>query len=100
MRLIDADLFMENARKSLNCDERCCECEYVETLCDIYKMTLTQPTAFDLEKVIEKLSEKKNFCNELRVQEQRKNMYSNESYDFGMKCYDEAIKIIKEEKNR
>lgn len=55
MRLIDADLFMENARKDLNCDERCCECEYSDGLCSIYKMALTQQTAFDVEDVITQL---------------------------------------------
>ena len=57
MRLIDADEFMENARKELNCDERCCKCEYGDNLCEIYKMTITQPTAYDVDKVINKLEE-------------------------------------------
>lgn len=54
MRLIDADLFLENARKELNCDERCCECVH-DNLCEIYKMTLKQPAAYDVDKVLERL---------------------------------------------
>lgn len=52
--LIDADLFMENVRKELNCDERCCECVH-DNLCEIYKMMLKQPTAYDVDKVVERL---------------------------------------------
>lgn len=58
MRLIDADLFMQNVRNELNCDERCCECVH-DNLCEIYKMTLKQPTAFDLESAIEQLERHK-----------------------------------------
>ena len=54
MRLIDADLFMENVRKELNCDERCCECVH-DNVCEIYKMTLNQPTAYDVDKVVKRL---------------------------------------------
>lgn len=39
MRLIDADLFMENVRKELNCEEDCWVCAH-ENLCEIYKMAL------------------------------------------------------------
>lgn len=54
MRMIDADAFMENVRKELNCDERCCECVH-DNLCEIYKMTLKQPTVYDVDKVVELL---------------------------------------------
>lgn len=43
MRLIDADEFLENARKELNCCEECCKCEN-EQFCSIYKNVLSQPT--------------------------------------------------------
>ncbi len=58
MRLIDVDLFMENVRKELNCDERCCECVH-DNLCEIYKMALKQPTAYDVDKVVEQLEDMK-----------------------------------------
>ncbi len=56
MRLIDADLFLENARKELNCEGKCCECEH-DNLCEIYKMVDEQPTAYDVDKVVEQMEE-------------------------------------------
>lgn len=56
MRLIDADLFLENAIKELNCEGRCCECEH-DNLCEVYKMVLKQPTAYDMDKVVEQMQE-------------------------------------------
>ena len=58
MRLIDADLFLQNVKKELNCDERCFECVH-GNLCEIYKMTLKQPTAYDVDKVVEQLEDLK-----------------------------------------
>lgn len=52
VRLIDANLFLENARKELNCEGICCECDY-DNLCEIYNMVLKQPTAYDVDKVVE-----------------------------------------------
>lgn len=68
MRLIDEDLFLENVRKELNCDERCCECVH-DNLCEIYKTTLKQHTAYDVDKVIERLDgimedESMRFCEQ------------------------------------
>lgn len=56
MRLIDADLFLENVRKELNCEGRCCECEH-DNLCEVYNTVLKQPTAFDVDKVVERLED-------------------------------------------
>lgn len=56
MRLIDADLFLENAKNELNCEGKCCECNYYN-LCEIYKMVEKQPTAYDVDKVVERLEE-------------------------------------------
>lgn len=63
MRLIDADLFLENARKELNCEGKCCECEH-DNLCEIYKMVNEQPTAYDVDKAVEQL-EKAKYEDEL-----------------------------------
>ena len=52
----DADLFLENARKELNCEGKCCECEH-DNLCEIYKMVDEQPTAYDVDKVVEQMEE-------------------------------------------
>ncbi len=54
MKLIDADLFLENVKNELNCEGKCCECEY-NNLCEIYKMVEKQHTAYDVDKVVERL---------------------------------------------
>lgn len=54
MKLVDADLFLENVKNELNCEGKCCECEY-NNLCEIYKMVEKQHTAYDVDKVVERL---------------------------------------------
>ena len=54
MKLVDADLFLENVKNELNCEGKCCECEY-NNLCEIYKMVEKQHTAYDVDKVVEGL---------------------------------------------
>lgn len=58
MRLIDADLFLENARKEMNCEGKCCECVH-DSLCEVYNMVLKQPTAYDVDKVVGRLEKEK-----------------------------------------
>lgn len=58
MKLVDADLFLENVKNELNCEGKCCECEY-NNLCEIYKMVEKQHTAYNADKVVERLEDMK-----------------------------------------
>lgn len=95
MRLIDADLLKENISKWLK-PSKPDETEMIEVtdaLVSIMMEIDEQPTAFDLDKVVEQL-EKEESKATLRLMEDRKT-----AFEFSSKCrlkaYKKAIKIVK-----
>lgn len=90
MRLIDADLFLENAKNELNCEGKCCECDYYN-LCEIYKTVEKQPTAYDVDKVVERLETLSDRADD-KIMEQEGSEQYWDGFGDGI---DEAIKILK-----
>lgn len=96
MRLIDADLLRENILKWLK-PSKPDETEMIE-VADALVSTMMkideQPTAFDVDKVIDQL-EKEESKATLRLMEDRKT-----AFEFSSKCrlkaYKKAIKIVKD----
>ena len=97
MRLIDADLLKESISKrlkSFNPDGSEIEVADALALVSIMMEIDEQPTAFDVDKVVEQL-EKEESKARLELMEDRKT-----TFEFSSKCrlkaYEKAIKIVKD----
>ncbi len=53
--LISRSALAKEVREWMNCDERCCQCEYGDGNCFYKDVIFRQPCAYDTEKVVEKL---------------------------------------------
>lgn len=90
MRLIDADALLTNMDKGMQGTAR----EYLK----FYQMAVNdEPTAYDVDKVVEQLEQQKN--QYFRRAEEIKNGFGENSEsekNYGKACsYDNAIKIVK-----
>lgn len=55
--LISRSALAKEVKEWLNCDEECCHCEYGDGNCFFKDVIFKQPTAYDVEKVVEQLEE-------------------------------------------
>lgn len=53
--LISRSALAKEVREWMNCDERCCQCEYGDGSCFYKDVIFKQPTAYDVDKVVKKI---------------------------------------------
>ncbi len=77
--LINRSELSKEVRKWMNCDERCCQCEYGDGNCFYKDVIFKQPTAYDVDKVVEQI----------------KDIMQDESIRFCDQAVDKAVNIVK-----
>jgi hypothetical protein len=94
MRLIDADLLIDELEKRVRTPR-----STMEIVRDIIPMVKEQPTAYDVDKVVEELESKKDYYyNEMKKVENDTNYFSGHYFDESYNkriALNEAIEIVK-----